>query len=206
MTKMDLLIATHNRGKLLELNELMRDFSFNLRDLSSFDFVKTVAETGETFAENASLKAAGYARQTQVITLADDSGLEVDALAGAPGVRSARYAGDDASDAERTGKLLAALSGIEESRRTARFVSAIAIANPDGHILNVSIGVCDGRIAGAPRGSGGFGYDPIFVPNGYDQTFGELHSFVKNKISHRSRALRQVADFLRSLTVASAAG
>jgi XTP/dITP diphosphohydrolase len=135
--------------------------------------------------------------------LADDSGLEVDALGGGPGVFSARYAGEQALDVERTTKLMAELSSVASSKRSARFVSAVAIASSEGQILNVSVGTCDGYIGFAPRGSMGFGYDPIFIPIGYEQTFAELQPQIKNRISHRARALVGALEFLRSLTVAS---
>ena len=206
MSRQILVIATRNSGKLFELCELLRDLPFTLRDLNCFPSIEPVAETGVTFAENASMKARAYAQQTQFMTLADDSGLEVTALGGAPGVRSARYAGDEASDAQRTNKLLAELSKRSSADRTAQFVSAVAIANTAGLILNVSIGVCDGRIAHVPRGQNGFGYDPVFIPSGYDQTFGELSAELKNEISHRARALQGTLNFLRSLTRASGDG
>jgi len=206
MSPQTLVIATRNRAKLFELCELTRDLPFSLRDLNSFPLIEPVEETGETFAENASLKARAYAQQTRFMTLADDSGLEVSLLGGAPGVRSARYAGDDASDLQRTNKLLTELSKQPSPDRSARFVSAVAIANSEGLILNVSIGVCEGRIAHGPRGSNGFGYDPVFIPNGYDQTFGELAAELKNEISHRARALKGALDYLRSLTMASGHG
>ena len=206
MSEQTLVIATRNSGKLIELCELLSDLPFTLRDLNSFPLIESVEEAGETFAENASVKARAYAQQTQFITLADDSGLEVSALGGAPGVRSARYAGDGASDAQRTSKLLAELSRQSSGDRTARFVSAVAIANTAGLILNISRGVCEGRIATVPRGPNGFGYDPIFIPNGYDQTFGELSAEVKSQISHRARALKDATDFLRSLTMRSGDG
>ena len=206
MSEQTLVIATRNSGKLIELCELLSDLPFTLRDLNSFPLIESVEEAGETFAENASVKARAYAQQTQFITLADDSGLEVSALGGAPGVRSARYAGDGASDAQRTNKLLAELSRQSSGDRTARFVSAVAIANPASLILSVSIGVCEGRIANAPRGQNGFGYDPVFIPNGYDKSFGELSAEVKNEISHRARALKGTLNFLRSLTAASGDG
>jgi len=152
------------------------------------------------------LKAAGYALQTGEMTLADDSGLEVDALGGAPGVLSARYAGDGASDAERVNKLLAELSRVKSSERTARFVSVIAIANREGVILNLSTGACEGLIADAPCGVNGFGYDPVFIPQGFEQTFAELPATLKNRISHRGKALQAATDFLRCLTVSSPAG
>ncbi len=205
MTHREFLIATYNRGKLQELRELLEPLDFELRDLHSFPAIEAVAETGGTFAENASLKAIGYARQTGTMALADDSGLEVRALGGLPGVRSARYAGDGASDAERVQKLLLELARAPGGDRAARFVSVIAIANHDGVALNVSTGVCEGEIADVPRGTNGFGYDPIFIPSGFDKTFAELPSAVKNEISHRAQALKKAADFLRSLTVHSRA-
>ncbi len=203
MSQRVLLIATLNSGKLLELRELLCDLPITLRDLNSFPLIEPVEETGTTFVENASLKARSYAQQTRLMTLADDSGLEISCLDGAPGVRSARYAGEDASDEKRTNKLLAEVSKRSSADRTARFVSAVAIANTAGLILNISRGVCDGRIATVPRGPNGFGYDPIFIPNGYDQTFGELSAEVKSQISHRARALKDTIDFLRSLTMCS---
>ena len=196
-----LLVATRNLGKFEELRQLLADLPFDLCGLDRYPAVIAVPESGESFIENASLKAVGYATQTRLLTLADDSGLEVDALGGGPGVFSARYAGEQASDVERTTKLLAELSSI--ASRTARFVSAIAIASSEGQILNMSVGTCDGHIGFAPRGSGGFGYDPIFIPIGYEQTFAELKSEVKNQISHRARALLGAREFLRSLTMAS---
>ncbi len=206
MTESDLLIATYNQGKLQELRELLGELPFELRDLHSFPAIEVVAETGSTFADNASLKATGYAKQAHMMTIADDSGLEADALGGSPGVYSARYAGDHASDADRVRKLLAELSGVKTVERVARFVSVVVIADRDGVILNTSIGVCEGEIAAEPRGSNGFGYDPIFIPAGFDETFAELPSEVKNRISHRGLALRKTVEFLRSLTVRSRAG
>ena len=201
-----LVVATRNEGKLEELRQLLGDLPFELYGLTDFPDVKTIPETGETFIKNASLKAAGYARQTDRLTLADDSGLEVDALGGAPGILSARYAGEGASDAERTARLLAELSMMPAEKRSARFVSALAIANSQGQILNVSVGTCDGHIDFAPHGSGGFGYDPVFIPSGYDKSFGELKSVIKNQISHRARALSGAREFLLTLTIPSSAG
>jgi len=198
-----LVVATLNQGKLEEIRQLLDDLPFQLYALADFSDVKSVPETGETFIENASLKAAGYAKQTGWLTLADDSGLEVDALGGAPGVLSARYAGEAASDAARINKLLAELSGVAVENRTARFVCAIAIANSEGSILNVSTGTCEGRIDLASHGEHGFGYDPVFIPNGYTSTFAELAPSVKNRISHRARALQGALDYLRALTSAS---
>jgi XTP/dITP diphosphohydrolase len=201
-----LLIATHNRGKLQELHALLKELPIELCDLNSFSAIEPVAETGTTFVENASLKATGYARQAAVMTLADDSGLEVEALGGAPGILSARYAGQGASDSERVEELLNQLSSIGAEDSAARFVSVVAISDSLGRILNVSSGVCNGSIAKAPRGTNGFGYDPIFIPEGFDKTFAELTSEVKNQISHRARAFKGSASFLRSLTLRSRAG
>lgn len=206
MKQRTLLLATFNQGKLRELRELLAELPLHICDLNTFPSIQPVPETGETFLENARLKAIGYSKQTKLLTLADDSGLEVDALDGAPGVRSARYSHEGASDADRTSKLLSELSGVRAAERTARFVSVIAIADQDGQIIHVSKGACEGRVADAPKGSGGFGYDPIFIPAGLDQTFAELQPEVKNRISHRARAFAGAYQFLRGLTVSLGAG
>src|ERR1041384_996154 len=198
-----LLIATRNRGKLKEIQKLLEDLPFKIVDLSQYPSIETVEESGDTFADNASLKASSYARQAGVLTLADDSGLIVDALDGAPGVHSARYAGEGASDGERTEKLTRALAKVPQSQRGARFVSVIAIARHNGEIVNVSVGECKGQIDLPPLGDGGFGYDPIFIPEGFTQSFGQLEPAEKNRISHRARALTKAKAFLLTLTVAS---
>jgi len=200
-----LLIATWNKGKRRELQQLLSDLPFALMSLDDILGLEPVLETGETFLENASLKASGYAIQSGLLTLADDSGLEVDALGGAPGVHSARYAGDGASDRQRVEKLLGDLRNVDEPDRTARFVSAVATASSNGSIINMSVGRCEGRIAFEPRGSGGFGYDPIFIPAGSEMTFAELPPEIKNQISHRHTALEKAREFLRNLTCDSAA-
>jgi XTP/dITP diphosphohydrolase len=202
---MHLLIATSNEGKRAEIQLLLSDLPISLLDLRNFPNIEPIAEPGTTFVENASLKAVGYAAQTGLLTLADDSGLEVDVLGGAPGVRSARYTGESASDAERIEELLAALAFVAESKRSARFVSAVVIADSNREILSVSVGKCEGRIALAARGEGGFGYDPVFIPNGADVTFGELRPEIKNQISHRARALAPTRAYLLGLTAASGA-
>lgn len=196
-----LLLGTQNKGKLKELRQLLADLPLELYSLDDFPAIKSVPETGATFSENASLKAAGYARQTGMLALADDSGLEVDALDGAPGVLSARYAGAGASDAERTAKLLDELKGTPVENRSARFICAVAIANPEGEVLKIFIGTCDGRIDFAPNGSEGFGYDPVFIPGGYEESFGQLKSEIKNQLSHRARALSAAREFLLTLTI-----
>jgi XTP/dITP diphosphohydrolase len=195
-----LLIATFNKGKLQELRQLLAELPFVISDLESFASVQPIPESGETFIENASLKASSYAKETGLLTLADDSGLEVDALNGAPGVLSARFGHEGASDADRTTKLLSELSHVHGATRTARFVSVIAIADENGKVINVSTGTCEGQIAEVARGANGFGYDPVFIPQGFDRTFAELQTEVKNRISHRAHALSGAAEFLRRLT------
>lgn len=199
-----LLIATSNEGKLAELRAMLSDLPFDLAGLKDFPNIQPIPETGSTFIENAALKAAGYARQIKLPTLADDSGLEVKALGGAPGVFSARFLGDGVSYAERNRTLLAALE--KATDRSARFVCAVALAGPDGRVFHVLEETCEGHLAKSPRGFGGFGYDPIFIPSGYKQTFGELSLEVKNRISHRARAIAAAREFLRSLTGAQTAG
>jgi XTP/dITP diphosphohydrolase len=196
LTHSQLLIATNNAGKIRELTNLLADLPVRLRQLSEFPQIREVEETGKTFAENASLKARMYGREANLWTLADDSGLEVDALDGAPGVLSARYAGRGASDEERNARLLAELALTGDEQRTARFVCAIALYDPANGATQIFDGTCEGHIAKHPRGHNGFGYDPLFIPSGYAQTFGELSEIVKQQISHRSRALAAVRAYL----------
>lgn len=195
----ELLIATNNAGKIRELTALLSNLPLRLRRLSEFSQIVEVEETGETFAANAELKARLYSRQTNLQTLADDSGLEVDALNGAPGVLSARYGGANATDAERNARLLAALNETDDPHRTARFACTIALYEPTTETTKLFSGTCEGRIARHPRGDNGFGYDPLFIPNGYAQTFGELPDELKHQLSHRARALHAVRAYLRGL-------
>lgn len=195
----ELLIATRNRGKLLEVWQLLSDLPLTLSSLRDFPAATEVEETGTTFADNASIKASAYALQTGAWTLSDDSGLEVDALGGAPGVYSARYAVAGATDLERIELLLSELARTGDGARRARFICAVSVADPAGRIINVSTGACEGRIAQAPRGAQGFGYDPVFIPEGFEQTFGELSSEIKQNISHRARALSETRSFLERL-------
>ena len=195
-----LLLGTRNRGKVKEITSILEDSSWSFSSLQEFRNVESPEEVGKTYADNAILKARFYAAATRQFALADDSGLEVEALGGAPGVLSARYAGENASDADRRELLLSELANIGDKQRRARFVSVVAITDPDGRVLNVSEGTCEGTIAFAPRGTGGFGYDPLFVPDGYEQTFAELPSDLKNRISHRGIALIKTANFLRSFS------
>lgn len=195
----ELLIATYNAGKIRELTGLLSTLPLRLRRLSEFSQVEEVEETGKTFAANAELKARLYSRQTNLWTLADDSGLEVDALDGAPGVFSARYGGANATDAERNARLLAALSRTDDAERTARFTCAIALHEPAAGTTEIFAGTCEGRISQYPRGDNGFGYDPLFIPEGYAYTFGELPDELKQQLSHRARALAGVRAYLDAL-------
>ena len=195
----ELLVATNNKGKVGELSQLLSDFPLRLRLLGEFPDIEEAEETGETFAENATIKALYYSGCSRLLTLSDDSGLAVDALNGAPGVYSARYAGRDATYAERMSKLIGALDATGDPERHARFVCVIAVADPSSGALHTFEGECRGRIAHAPHGTGGFGYDPLFIPDGYDKTFGELPSEVKHTLSHRARALKQAVRHLREL-------
>lgn len=194
-----LLLGTRNPGKVREIESILRGSGWSFSSLQSFPGVDTPAESGATYADNAILKAQFYAVSTGMFALADDSGLEVEALAGAPGVYSARYAGENASDADRRALLLSELAKIPNANRRARFVSVVAISDPQGSVLNVSEGICEGTIIFSSRGDGGFGYDPLFVPDGYNQTFAELSEDVKNLISHRARALMNTRDYLSQL-------
>jgi non-canonical purine NTP pyrophosphatase, rdgB/HAM1 family len=196
-----LLLGTRNPGKVKEITEILGDAGWSFRSLQEFTRVEPAEENGNTYSENAIAKARFYASATGLLALADDSGLEVESLGGAPGVFSARYAGDNATDADRRELLLSELTKTGSQNRRARFVAAVAIARADGELLNVSEGICEGTLTFAPRGNGGFGYDPLFVPNGYDQTFAELPENIKNRISHRARALIKTNEFLSSLTL-----
>ncbi len=191
-----LVIATSNQGKLAELRQMLSETPISVVSLADFDSIVEVDEKGSTFAENAILKAAGYALQTGLPTLADDSGLEIEALGRRPGVYSARYGGDTPF-AEKMALLLAEVAAIDPNNRRARFASSIAFADSDGRIIKTVDGECTGVLAENARGNGGFGYDPIFVPDGFDQTFGELSDAVKGQISHRSLAFFKIMPYLR---------
>ena len=189
-----LLVATNNPGKVREFEELLVGLPFEVTFPAREGIALEVEESGATFEDNARLKALAYARASGLPTLADDSGLEVDALGGAPGVWSARYAGPGAGDADRYQKLLNALATVPDGRRTARFRCVVALAWPDGAV-HTSEGRCEGQIGWAPRGEHGFGYDPVFIVDGSGgQTMAELPPEIKNRISHRARAV-QAMDF-----------
>jgi XTP/dITP diphosphohydrolase len=187
---MRLLIATRNQGKKREYEALFHDPRLELLTLTDMGIETRIEETGETYAENALLKAHGYAAMSGVLTLADDSGLEVDALGGAPGVYSARYAGEGASDETRYRSLLRSLEGVPDERRSARFRCVIALAWHAGH-AEVVEGVCEGVITHEPKGEHGFGYDPVFFVIEKGQTMAQLSENMKNQISHRARAAAQ---------------
>ena len=193
----ELLVATNNAGKVRELSQLLADLRLRLRFLSEFEDIPEAEETGATFVENATLKALHYSARVGLLTLSDDSGLVVDALGGAPGVYSARYAGARATYDERMERLLEELAATGDGARRARFVCVIALADPSTGLVKTFDGVCEGRIAHAPRGTRGFGYDPVFIPEGHVQTFGELPDEIKQTISHRARALAKAARHLR---------
>ena len=192
-----LLIATRNAHKTREIQEILGP-DFDAEDLSAYSDVPSPIESGKTFAENAILKAVAASKQFDRGVIADDSGLEVDALRGAPGIFSARYAGEGASDQDNVAKLLrdlARIATLPEERR-GRFRCVIALAR-DGKLLETFEGAVEGYIAALPRGREGFGYDPVFVPNGFHQTFAGLPSETKSRISHRAQSLGKLKCYLR---------
>jgi len=192
-----LLVATRNRGKLRELRELLGGAEWELEALDTHPEVPECEETGETFDRNACLKAASAARAAGMWALGEDSGLAVDALGGAPGVRSARYAGGHGDDRANNARLLRELEG--EPRRGARYVCALALADPEGRIAATASGRCEGEIAFAPRGGGGFGYDPLFLPASRPGfSMAELTPEQKHAIGHRGQALRAFVPRLRA--------
>jgi XTP/dITP diphosphohydrolase len=194
---MNLLLGSKNVGKVDEMRAMLAGLPINLRTLSDFPHLEPVKEIGKSYEENAAIKARAYARQSGVWALADDSGLEVKALRGAPGVFSARYAGKGASDSDRVAFLLSQIDREGGRDRTARFVCVTALTDSTDSLLKVASGTCTGQIIDTPRGTNGFGYDPIFVPDGFDQTFGELSADKKNVISHRAKALQAIRAFLK---------
>jgi XTP/dITP diphosphohydrolase len=195
-----LLIATRNPGKLREFARLFGGLPYRLVDLTGVGVNVVVSETGDTFDENARLKAAGYAQASGMLTLADDSGLEVDALDGEPGVNSARYGGPGLSDEDRVRRLLERMKGVPGYRRQARFRCVIALAGPGvpGGVVTTE-GVTEGAIAHEPIGTSGFGYDPVFWLKERAKTMAELTGPQKDEVSHRGKAARKMAGFLRDM-------
>jgi XTP/dITP diphosphohydrolase len=197
---MRILVATMNEGKLREYDRLLADVpGIELETMASLPEPVDVVEDRDTFVGNALKKATEIAKVAGMPCLADDSGLEVDALGGRPGVYSARYAGEGATDAENNVKLLDELGGMVDDLRTARFQCAIVLVAESGHELATAEGACEGRIASESRGTHGFGYDPLFVPDGYAQTMAELGPDTKNEISHRAKAAAKLVPLLREL-------
>lgn len=193
------LIATSNEGKVAEFRDLLRPLGCPLVALGDLPEIVAPEETGTTFEDNAGIKAAYYAMAFGEWAIADDSGLEIDFLDGAPGVYSARFGGEGSSYQEKMDLVLSKLNTANVSERTARFICVIKVADPAGNMIISAEGVCEGMIAVSPRGGNGFGYDPIFIPNGFDKTFGELSDGEKRTISHRGRAsadlIRKMLDF-----------
>ena len=193
-----LLLATNNKAKVREYRSLLQNLPFELVTLAERGITTVVDEVGESLEENARLKASALASESKLVALADDSGLEVDILDGAPGRLSARYAGEGASDQDRVNYLLAKLEGVPLEKRSARFRCVIAVATPVGRVELCS-GECAGLITFEPRGEQGFGYDPIFYLPDLDKTMAELSLETKNQISHRGQAARKVAGVLARL-------
>ena len=194
-----LLLATNNQAKVREYTSLLRNLPFELVTLAEWGITTIVNEVGESLEENARLKATVLATQSHLLTLADDSGLEVDALGGEPGRLSARYAGEGASDRDRVNYLLSRLKDVSWQKRSARFRCVIAIATPDGKVEFCS-GECRGFITPEPRGEHGFGYDPVFYLPELDKTMAELSMEIKNQVSHRGQAARKVYQVLERLS------
>jgi XTP/dITP diphosphohydrolase len=196
--KITLVIATGNPGKFKEIAALLKGLKVRIVPLDRVGPVEVPPESGDSFQENARLKAVAVMRATGRLSLADDSGLEVDALGGAPGVLSARFGGPGKTDADRYRLLLEKLIGIPPERRSARFRCVVAIAVPDGRV-HFAEGVCEGRITSSPRGSHGFGYDPVFEVPALGRTLAEVEPDVKNRLSHRAHAVRAARGMLERL-------
>lgn len=196
----NLVLATTSAKKRLELTDLLKGYDFELLTLEDFPGADDVEEDGLTFHENARIKGLAYARHTGRTVLAEDSGLIVDALGGAPGIHSARYAGAPRSDQRNNDRLLEELRTIPEERRTARYCCSAVLVAPDGELLGSAEGFCEGRILREPRGAGGFGYDPLFLIPDRGLTFGELPLEFKQTRSHRARAIAGLAPALERLS------
>ncbi|MFC1927437.1 XTP/dITP diphosphatase [Chloroflexota bacterium] len=193
-----LLLATSNSGKAREYRVLLDGLGYEITTLAEEGIAEAIPESGNSYGQNARLKAIAYAKLSQLTALADDSGLEVDALNGEPGIKSARFAGEAATDAEKVSLLLAKLNGVPWERRTACFKCVIAIATPEGQ-CQICVGECPGIISIEPRGENGFGYDPVFFFPELGKTMAELPSETKNQISHRARASQKVRQVLHQL-------
>jgi len=193
-----LVIATRNKGKFKEIKDILEPINFELKSLIDFKDIPEVKEDRNTFKENAIKKAKEISRLTGILSISDDSGLEVEALGGKPGVYSSRFSGPDATDEKNIKKLIQLLKDIPVEKRAARFVCQAVLADKD-RILFITTGICKGKIILKPRGNYGFGYDPVFVPEGHDKIFAELGPKVKNKISHRVKAFRKMKERILEL-------
>ncbi len=194
-----LLVATKNKGKIKEFAEMLSDLNVEWLSLDDVAIEFDVEETETTFRGNALLKAEAYAKAAGMLTIADDSGLVVDALDGKPGVYTARYGGPGLTAVQRYEYLLTNMEMVEEADRTARFRCVIVLVDPNGELLAESDGVCEGKIAAAPAGDGGFGYDPVFFLPEYEKTMAQVPSETKHQISHRGRALQQLVPKMREI-------
>ena len=194
----ELVLASGNKGKLAEFQRLLEGLDVQIHSMKEYPEIGEIVEDGSTFAENALIKARAVCKATGKPAMADDSGLAVDALDGAPGIYSARFAGEQRSDADNNAKVLQLLEGVEDSKRTARFFCVIAIVLPDGREYTVE-GTCEGTILLALQGEGGFGYDPLFYVESLDKSFAELTMEEKNRISHRGHANRKAVEIIRGL-------
>ncbi|MGI5912833.1 MAG: XTP/dITP diphosphatase [Syntrophomonadaceae bacterium] len=194
----EILLATHNRNKIKEIEHILKDLDMKVLSLDDIKDIPAVEEDGDTFTANACKKAQLAAIKTGYTSLADDSGLVVDVLGGQPGIYSARFAGEEADDAKNNQKLLQMMTMFNGEERKARFVCVIAISDPEGNIQTAE-GECQGWIGYEERGTGGFGYDPLFIPCGYNKTLAELGSEEKNMISHRAKALVKAKELLKKI-------
>lgn len=196
---MELVIATRNKRKEKEIKNLLKDLGLVIISLKDYPRLPEIKEEGKTFRDNAVKKAELVATFTNKWTLADDSGLEVDVLEGQPGVYSARFAGKEQDDRANIRKLLRLMKDVPQEKRQARFRCVVAISKPGGEVIKVFNGVCEGLISFKPRGRFGFGYDPVFIIPAYNKTFAELGAAIKDRISHRARALNQTSTFISHL-------
>jgi len=195
---MKLILATRNKHKIQEIKAILRSLSVKVLSMLDFEGVPRVKEDGNTFKSNAIKKAKAFSKKFSIPAVADDSGLEIKALRGAPGVRSARFAGPNSTKEKLCGKVLRLMKDVPPSKRNARFVCNIAASLPTGKVKVVE-GTVNGRIAFEMRGSKGFGYDPIFIPKGYKKTFAEMKPSMKNRLSHRGRALKKARVVIKKL-------
>lgn len=191
-----ILLATRNPKKKRELEQILHNMQVEILTLDEIEEIPEIEEDGQTFEENAVKKATVSAALSGYVCLADDSGLVVDALGGQPGVYSARFSGDHADDESNNAKLLQMMAGVEDKDRTARFMCVIAVSDPQERVKTVS-GSCEGKIARQATGTGGFGYDPLFIPDGFNQSFAQLSAEEKHSISHRGRALMKCSGLIQ---------